>query len=745
MSNASNSEDEINKVGNEDFEDIQENDNEDDRINTEDDMSNASNSEDEDDEVDNENPSTTSLLGTDIEENEEDLSDSEGNIFDAARSEDENDVDSEVLMEGNTSGENTSAFSMGSEDRADTGDNPLYPGAPLSKGESVLMLMSYLLRHNLTGKALNHLLEMFNIMFPGLIPSSHYLFHKEFGSSSKFEVHFYCESCLKYLGIRADCPSQCDSCNTVFDASANLKNGFYFLVLPLYAQIKQLLQEHGISLNEKTRTLGIFSDIQSGEEYQKLCDSGVLEKDDLTLIWNCDGAPVFKSSKCSIWPIQCQVIELKPEVRKKHILMSALWFGPSKPSMFTLLTPFVKEASLLETEGIDWQDIQGNCHVSKVFVLVCSSDSMARPLLRNTKQFNGFYGCDFCYHKGGKSYPYDQPEPPLRNERDHFRHAMSASVNEPVFGVKGPSPLMKLSHFQMINGFIPEYQHNVCLGVTRQLTTLWFDTANSQAPWYIGKKIEDVDLQLAKIKPPIEITRTPRSITERKFWKASEWRAFLLFYALPVLKGILPARFWNHLFLLVFGIYTLLQDKIKTRSILMSELALKKFVIDFQRLYGKDNMTFNIHLLTHSTQSVKHWGPLWATSTFAFESNMGTLLKYFHGTQYVPSQIARHFLLWRELPEKAKQTNTSVKVQSFVEELYFNKRKTDKCEILNESVKGFGHPPLQENITTSYRLAIAKLCRNLGNCFWSYNRFLVDGVVYHSQKYDRLKKRYNSG
>ncbi|XP_028980702.1 serine/threonine-protein kinase rio2-like [Esox lucius] len=146
MSNASNSEDEINKVGNEDFEDIQENDNEDDRINTEDDMSNASNSEDEDDEVDNENPSTTSLLGTDIEENEEDLSDSEGNIFDAARSEDENDVDSKVLMEGNTSGENTFAFSMGSADRADTGDNPLYPGAPLSKGESVLMLMSYLLR-----------------------------------------------------------------------------------------------------------------------------------------------------------------------------------------------------------------------------------------------------------------------------------------------------------------------------------------------------------------------------------------------------------------------------------------------------------------------------------------------------------------------------------------------------------------------------------------------------------------------
>lgn len=117
-----------------------------------------------------------------------------------------------------------------------------------------------------------------------------------------------------------------------------------------------------------------------------LCDSGVLGKDDFTLIWNFVGAPVFKSSKCSIWPIQCQVIELEPELRKSHILMSALWFGPSKPSMLTLLTPFVKEALSLETEGIDWQDTQGNRHVSKVFVVVCSSDSMARPMLRNTKQ-----------------------------------------------------------------------------------------------------------------------------------------------------------------------------------------------------------------------------------------------------------------------------------------------------------------------------------------------------------------------
>ncbi|MEQ2306551.1 hypothetical protein AMECASPLE_009411, partial [Ameca splendens] len=237
------------------------------------------------------------------------------------------------------------------------------------------------------------------------------------------EVHFYCEKCLAYLGISAHCPSHCTFCNTGFHANRGLKNGFSFLVIPLHAHIK-LLQEYDVSLTEKTRSFGLLTDIQSGGEYQKLCDNGVLGKDDLTLIWNCDCATVFKSSKCSIWPIQCQVIELEPEIRKRHILISALWFGPAKPSIITLLKPFVKEASLLETEGI-----------SKVFVLICSSDSVARPLFRNTNQSNGFYGCDFCLYRGGKSYPYEQPEPLLRNKRDHFSHAMSGTTNEPV---KGP-------------------------------------------------------------------------------------------------------------------------------------------------------------------------------------------------------------------------------------------------------------------------------------------------------------------
>ena len=65
---------------------------------------------------------------------------------------------------------------------------------------------------------------------------------------------------------------------TAFDSNANLKNGLYFLVLPLYVQIKQLLQERSVSLTG-IKTLGILSDMQSV----------MWQWTDLTVFWNCDG------------------------------------------------------------------------------------------------------------------------------------------------------------------------------------------------------------------------------------------------------------------------------------------------------------------------------------------------------------------------------------------------------------------------------------------------------------------------
>ena len=36
----------------------------------------------------------------------------------------------------------------------------------------------------------------------------------------------------------------------------------------------------------------------------------------------------------------------------------------------------------------------------RVFAPICTADAIARPKLKNTKQFNGVCGCDWCTHPG---------------------------------------------------------------------------------------------------------------------------------------------------------------------------------------------------------------------------------------------------------------------------------------------------------------------------------------------------------
>ena len=135
-----------------------------------------------------------------------------------------------------------------------------------------------------------------------------------------------------------------------------------------------------------------------------------------------------------------------------------------------------------------------------------------------------------------------------------------------------------------------------------------------------------------------------RSVSERCYWKASEWRAFI-FYSLIVLQGFLPCIYLQQIFLFVYGIYTLLGDSISSSAIHLSEVCLTKFVIQMEDLYGLTNCKYNVHCWTHLARCVRDCGPLWATSAFTFEAHNHVLINMFHGTQYVPQQIADTFLL----------------------------------------------------------------------------------------------------
>ncbi|XP_035852374.1 uncharacterized protein LOC116059288 isoform X2 [Sander lucioperca] len=597
----------------------------------------------------------------------------------------------------------------------------------------LLAVILFILRHHLTA-AVGDLMALLNFLSPNLVVASNYLSDKMIALCTIF----YCDHCQNYMGTNPhDAP--CSQCGTMFNKECSTKNGHFFLSASLKDILKDILKIHGTELLPKTVTQGnIIKDVMDGRMYQNLLKQGRLGADDLTLSWNSDGVPIYNSPIHSIWPLQFIINELPYTQRQENVIVAGLWFGPKPPKMNTFLKPFIDECHDLAHNPFQWSDSNGTVHHSKVFSLICSSDAVARPLLRNCIQFNGEYGCDWCLHPGMmvkkgsgymRSYPYDEEKQVARSNDAFKNNATQAEKSgSPKKGVKGFSLLCELPLFDVVFGFVPEYLHSVLLGVSKQLMSLWLDRVNSEKPWYVGQQIPQMDSRLLRLRPPLEKKNTSVRSLCWDSWKASEWRAFLLFYAISVLPGILPLTFLEHYFYLSFSIHILLQESISQHELKLAHESLVCFVEYMKVLYGEENVSFNCHQLIHLTESVLNWGPLWATSAFSFERNNGNLRALLKGVNDYPRQIHQMFLVWQHIPRHLSS-------------LVFNKQ-SDFGELLDKLT------PVQEgsgsdkalgksrhlDLIGSTKLAIEELLNRpvLVQSVEAYDSFTNGHTVYHS-------------
>ena len=137
-----------------------------------------------------------------------------------------------------------------------------------------------------------------------------------------------------------------------------------------------------------------------------------------------------------------------------------------------------------------------------------------------------------------------------------------------------------------------------------------------------------------------------------RFWKASEFRTFVLYY-FPLLGSLLSEPFFSHFSKLSYALSILLQESVSTRCVIDAGVVLEDFVKEVKFLYGQEHVTYNIHLLTHLSKSVLDWGCLWATSAFIPEWFNGQLQSLSHGTQSVVEQMSSNFLMQNSIRNQA--------------------------------------------------------------------------------------------
>lgn len=58
-----------------------------------------------------------------------------------------------------------------------------------------------------------------------------------------------------------------------------------------------------------------------------------------------------------------------------------------------------------------------------------------------------------------------------------------------VNGIKGASVFLLFKPFDLVKGFVVDWMHSVCLGVSKSLMNLWLNTENRESEFFLGSKV----------------------------------------------------------------------------------------------------------------------------------------------------------------------------------------------------------------------------------------------------------------
>ncbi|CAD6222033.1 GSCOCG00005298001-RA-CDS [Cotesia congregata] len=295
-------------------------------------------------------------------------------------------------------------------------------------------------------------------------------------------------------------------------------------------------------------------------------------------------------------------------------------------------------------------------------------DQPAKSDCLNFVLYNADFGCTscliqdqtLCTDAGGHVhvYPYE-PQTQLRTSVQTIQHANLTTPDQSVMGVKGNSALLLIMP-DFIRRIAIDRMHCCDGGVIKKILTLLFDASYSDKVFSLRAVMNQIDNRLIGIKPPKFVHRMPRSINDLKHWKASELKMFCFYYAIPIFEGIMRPDYFQHLLKLIIGLFILSCDVISDAMIEVARDLLNCFVRNFEQLYGLRYCSINTHLLIHLPDSVRTLGPLWAHTCYESEDLNGQLLKLFHGTWHIDTQLTRsqtQFLTMTRLIDLSQNEN----------------------------------------------------------------------------------------
>ena len=258
----------------------------------------------------------------------------------------------------------------------------------------------------------------------------------------------------------------------------------------------------------------------------------------------------------------------------------------------------------------------------RIFIRCFVCDAPAKSSVTYTSSHNSFAACNHCFIKGrhdGKCVVFDKFNKILDYTDDNFKsksnpmHHAGTSILESI-GVK------------MVTQFPNDYMDLVLLGTMKKLLTYWVKgPSTSKLDIYTLKQFDNFLLSFNQFICK-EFQRKHRSTLELAYWKATEFRLFLLYTGPIFLKFFLCEEIYKHFLALHFAIRILCSKKMY-KSLSNYAHSLLCFFVETGNDIYEHFVVFNIHNLMHLAKDSLNFGPLDNFSAFKFENYLQKVKK----------------------------------------------------------------------------------------------------------------------
>lgn len=370
---------------------------------------------------------------------------------------------------------------------------------------------------------------------------------------------------------------------------------------------------------------------------------------------NIDWFQPYKHSLYSVGVMYMVIMNLPRELRFKeeNVLLVGVIPGPNEPKLNinSYLQPLVTELNILWEDGIE---VDSTIYKAALLCVGCDV-----PAARKVCGFTSHASCHGC-SKCKKAFPGNVSEKmdfsgfescPPRTNQEHRSQAedilnqtsqTDKQQKEKEYGTRF-TELMMLPYFNCVRFHIIDPMHNLFTGTAKHLMkNIWL---NNTSPVIDKNQLINIQNKVDSVCVPSSDGRLPKKIANSYGgFTADQWKSWTIIYSIFALWNILPQEhleIWRSFVLASSLFCTPTITKTKAQ---LAHGYLLKFCTEFEKLYGKDKVTPNMHLHMHILDCIVDYGPVYSFWLFSFERYNGILGEYTTNQRAVEVQLMRKFL-----------------------------------------------------------------------------------------------------